>query len=103
MPWLIAAIWTGLRAMLPSLVGQLLLALGVTVVTTVGVNIGLNVFKSQLLGSLQGLPATSIQLLGLMKVGVCVSMLFGAVAGRLVRKGLQSGAGGTMKSWGKKS
>jgi hypothetical protein len=102
MPWIIAAVWTAFRAMLPSITGQVLLALGIAVVTTTGVNVGIGAFKTQMLSSLQGLPAASVQLLGLMKVGVCVSMLFGALAGRMARKGLQSAAGGSIKSWTKK-
>jgi len=38
----------------------------------------------------------------LMKVGVCVSMLFGALVSRMARKGMQAAAGGTLKSWTKK-
>jgi len=102
MPWLIAAIWTAFRAMLPSLAGQVLLALGIGVITTVGVNAGIGAFKSQMLSALQGLPAASVQMLGLMKVGVCVSMLFGALVSRMARKGMQAAAGGTLKSWTKK-
>ena len=102
MPWIIAAIWTAFRAMLPSLTGQLLLALGIGVVTTVGVDVGIGAFKSQMLSALQGLPAVSVQVLGLMKVGVCISMLFGALVSRMARKGMQAAAGGSIKSWVKK-
>jgi hypothetical protein len=102
MPWIIAALWTAFRAILPSLVGQALLAVGVAVITTTGVNIALDSFKSQLLDSLHGLPADTVALLGFMKVGVCVSMVFGALAARLTRKGMQAAAGGTLKSFTKK-
>lgn len=52
MPWIIAAVWTAFRAMLPSITGQVLLALGIAVVTTTGVNVGLGAFKTQMLSSL---------------------------------------------------
>ncbi|WP_432727570.1 DUF2523 domain-containing protein [Variovorax sp. W6] len=102
MPWLIAALWTAFRAMLPSLTGQVLLALGIGIATTVGINVGIGAFKSQMLSAIQGLPAVSIQVLGLMKVGVCISMLFGALVSRMARKGMQAAAGGSLKSWVKK-
>ncbi len=102
MPWIIAALWTAFRSILPSLTGQVLVALGIGVITTVGVSAGIGAFKAQMLSSIQGLPAVSVQLLGLMKVGVCVSMLFGALVSRMARKGMQSAAGGTLKSWTKK-
>lgn len=102
MPWIIAAIWTAFKAMIPTLAGQVLIALGVAVVTTTGLNVGLSVYKDQMLSSLHGLPLATLQLLGLMKVGVCISMLFGALTARMARKGLQAAAGGTMKSFVKK-
>lgn len=93
----IASIWTAFRTMVPTLTGQILLALGVATGTTTGVSTLIDFARDYLLSSINGLPPTTVHLLGLLKVGVCISMIFGAISARLFLKGLQSTAGGAIK------
>lgn len=93
----IASIWTAFRTMVPTLTGQILLALGLATGTTTGVSLLMDWCKAQLLSGINGLPATTVQLLAMMHVGTCISMIFGAISARLLLKGLQSTAGGAIK------
>lgn len=92
MPLFIAALWGALVPMLGTLVGRVLVSLGIGYVTYTGIDASLSWAKAQFLSSLAGAPAATVGLASAMKVGVCVSMLLSAVAARLVLAGLTSGA-----------
>lgn len=79
--------------------GRVLLSLGVALVTYTGVSLSIDWLKSQMLSSLNGLPVEVIGMLSMMKVGVCISMLFSALLARLTRQGLSGSGGGTLKKW----
>lgn len=96
MPALIAALWTGFLAVLTSAAGQVVVALGMGVVTYTGVDTSLTFFKTMAIQHLAALPPTVYQLLGYMKVGVCVSMIMSATVMRLTIGGLKSGV---IKRW----
>ena len=91
MPLWAAALLGALIQGAGSLVGQVLLSLGIGYVTYTGVNTSLAWAKTQFLAGMSGAPAAVAQLAGLMGVGVCVSMLLSAVTARLVLAGLTSG------------
>lgn len=91
MPLLIASIIGGLTQALGTWVGRVLVSLGIGYVTFTGVDASIAWAKTQFLSSLSGLPAAAVGLMGLLKVGVCVSMLLSAVTTRLVISGLTSG------------
>jgi hypothetical protein len=92
MPLFIAALWGAVVPMLGTLVGRVLVSLGIGYVTYTGIDASLMWAKAQFLSSLAGAPAAAVGLASTMKVGVCVSMLLSAVAARLVLAGLTSGA-----------
>ncbi len=92
MPLFIAALWGALIQIAGTLVGKVLLSLGIGYVTYTGVDASIVWAKAQFLSSLSGAPAAAVQLAGTMKVGVCVSMLLSAVTARLVLAGMTSGA-----------
>lgn len=79
MPWLVAVLVGLLGKALESLVGRVLLALGVGMVTATGVDLALSGLKAQTVTAITGIPAAYSQLLGLAKIDICVSMLIGAV------------------------
>jgi hypothetical protein len=80
----------GLLAMLPSMVGQILLSLGIGVVTYTGISASVGWLKTSAVAALVALPPNVVALLSLMKVGVCISMLTSAIIVRLTLNGLSS-------------
>lgn len=95
MPLIIAALWGALISIAGTLVGQVLLSLGIGYLTFTGVDLSIGWAKAQFLSGLAGVPAAAVQLAGTMKIGVCVSMLLSAVTARVTIAGMQ--AGGTIK------
>ena len=91
MPIIIASLWGAFLNITGSLVGQVLLSVGMSYVTFLGVDASIGWAKGQFLSGLSGAPAAAVQIAGLMKVGVCVSMLLSAVVVRVTMKGMQSG------------
>lgn len=96
MPAIIAALWTGFLAIINSSVGQVLLALGIAAVTYTGVDTSLAFFKTMAIQHLSALPPAVFGMLGVLKVGQCVSMVCSAVVMRMSISGFKSGS---MKSW----
>lgn len=98
MPVFIAAIGGMLINIAGSAVAQVLIALGLAVVTYTGVDTVLSTLKAQTLQAFSGLPADLVALLSFLKVGVAISIITSAVA---VRMGLQ-GMTGAVKRFRKK-
>lgn len=71
-----------------SLVGQVLISLGISVVTYVGVDATLSKLKADAISSFSGLPADLVAMLSYMKVGVAISIITSAVAVRLGLSGM---------------
>lgn len=80
--WLIEACST--------IVGRVLLALGISYVSYKGLDGLIDGAKQNFFSSLAGLDPTTVQLLGAMKVGQCVTMICSALVGRLTLAGLTS-------------
>lgn len=83
----------GLVSIIPSLVGQVLVGLGVAAITYTGMDASLSWLKSGAVTALLGLPANVVGMLSVMQVGSCVSMVFSAFSIRLALLGLN----GTVK------
>lgn len=96
MPVFIAAIGGMLINIVGSLVGRVLVALGIGVVTFTGVNAALDELKVQAVQSFSALPPEVVGMLGMMKVGVAISIVTSAIAARLLLDGLTSD---TFKRW----
>ena len=96
MPVFIAAIGGMLINLVGTLVGRVLIALGISVVTYTGMTVTLDWLKSGALQAVAGLPAQVIQILGILRVGQCISIVFSAILARLIIQGLQ---GDTIKKW----
>jgi hypothetical protein len=88
----------GLLSIIPSLVGKALISLGIGVVTYSGLSASLDWLKSSFITAASGLPPEVVGMLSLMKVGSCVSMIFSAMAIRMVILGM---TGDTFKRWTK--
>ena len=99
MPALIALLLRGLYWLVGSYAGQVLVSLGIGVVTYTGIDASISWAKSNALASFQGLGADVLAILGYMKVGVCINIVFSAILARLAGKGLKDGV---MKAFRKK-
>lgn len=96
MPAFLASLLGGLIQITGSLVGRVLVALGLSAVTYTGMSSSLSWLKSQAVTAALGLPADVVGMLSVMKVGTCISIIFSAMLARLVVTGLQ---GDTVKKW----
>lgn len=81
-----------------SVAGQVLVSLGIAVITYTGVDTALEKLKNDALTAFGSLPPDMVALLSYMKVGVAISIVTSAVA---VRLGLQ-GMDGAVKRFRKK-
>lgn len=89
----------GLLGLMPSIIGQALIALGIGVVTYTGVSSSLGWLKSFAVSYFQMMPASVLGILALMKVGMCISMMSSAIA---IRMGLNGLSSDTVKRWVKR-
>lgn len=69
----------GLLSLAGPIAARVLIALGFSVVTIVGVDAGINALKTQIVSSLSSGPAAGIQLAGLMGCWVALGWVFGGV------------------------
>lgn len=96
MPIFVAAIGGMLINLVGTLVGRVLVALGISVVTYTGLTATLDAIKADAISSFTALPPEMMAIIGLMKVGVCISIVTSAIAARMVINGL---TGDTFKRW----
>jgi len=94
MPLFIAALIGALIQAAGSLVGQVLISLGIGYVVFSGVDASIGWARDFAVANISALDANTVQALGLMKIGVCISMLTSALVARLTIKGM---TGGTIK------
>jgi len=91
MPVIVAWMIGGLIQALGTIVGRVLISLALGYVTYAGVDTGLTWAKGQLASSLSAAPAMVLQLAGMLKVGVCISLLISGLTTRLLIQGMTSG------------
>lgn len=96
MPVFIAAIGGMLINLVGTIAGRALIALGIGVATYTGVGASLDFLKGQAVSAFGGLPADMLSIIGIMKVGVCISIITSAITARLLLNGL---TGDTFKRW----
>ena len=92
MPIFVAALLGGLVSAAGSLVGRVLISLGVSYVSFKGMDVLLASIKSLVSSNLSGLPVGVVGLLGLFKIGTMINILFSAITVRMTLIGLKSGA-----------
>jgi hypothetical protein len=96
MPVFLASLLGGLVSITGSLVGRVLVALGLSVVTYTGMSATLGYVKAEALAALNGLPADVVMLLSYMGVGQFINIVTSALLARMVLDGL---TGDTVKRW----
>jgi len=88
--WL-QALLGGLVSVAGTLVGKVLLSLGIGFVTYIAVDTTISWATSTFVSGMAGIPLIAYKVAGLLKVGVCVSMMTSALTTRLVMGGLTAG------------
>ncbi len=96
MPVFIAAIGGMLINLVGTLVGRVLIALGISVITYTGISTTLDFLKAQAIGAFAGLPPEVFGMLGVLRVGQCISIVTSAIAAKMVIDGVTSD---TFKKW----
>lgn len=74
-----------------TLVGHVLLSLGISYLSYKGLDAMVGAAKAQFFAGAGGLPSTALQIMGVMKIDVAVNMLCSALVGRLTLAGMTSG------------
>jgi hypothetical protein len=74
-----------------TLVGRVLIGLGITYLSYTGIDAGINAAKAEFFSNATGLGGSVTGLMGILKIDVCVSMLCSALIGRLTFQGMTSG------------
>ncbi|PAT43507.1 DUF2523 domain-containing protein [Vandammella animalimorsus] len=76
------AIW--LLGLVKPIIGRVLLALGISLVTITGFNVTINVVKNQLIGNVNGLPVDLLNLFLYSGMGEAIGIIFGAITTKLL-------------------
>jgi len=92
MPLFISALLGGLIQASATLVGRVLIALGIGFVTYTGLASLIQATQSSITSSINGVDPAVLQLLGVLEVDTAITMIFSAYAARMVLLGLTSGS-----------
>ena len=96
MPIFVAALIGGLVSAAGSIVGRVLIAMGIGLVTYTGINITLSQFMTDFINHASAAGPTIVGVMGTLKVGTDANILASSLAARLTLNGL---TGGTVKRW----
>lgn len=96
MPIFLASLLGGLLNIAGTFAGQMLIGLGVAVVSYTGISVSLGWLKDQALQAIHGLPADMVGMLAYLGIGEYLSIVTSALVARLVLDGLM---GGTIKKF----
>lgn len=88
----IAALLGGLVQSAGSLVGRVLIAMGIGFVTYQGIDTAMTYILNHVFSNLDSLAPTITGMLGILNVGKAINVLFSAISARLVLNGLTSGS-----------
>lgn len=91
MPIFIAALLGGFATAIGSLVGRVLIALGITYVSYQGLDVLLTGIKGDIFSNLGGLSGQVLGIVGVLQVDTAINIIFSAIAARMVVAGLTSG------------
>lgn len=91
MPALVGLIWGGLVSILGTLVGRVLIALGISYVTYSGLDILLDSVKDAAFASMGNMGVLS-GVVGMLKLGECLNVIVSAIVAKYTIAGLTSGS-----------
>lgn len=89
MPLWVAAIIGGLVQAAGTLVGRVLVSLGIGFTVYSGVSASIGWAKTQVLQNISAAGAVVVQVMGLAQIGTAISILFSALTARMILQGLQ--------------
>lgn len=95
-PVIAAAAVGALISVTGTIVGRVLVALGIGVVTYTGVQMGIDSLLANMDSAIGGMPAEILGLLGYMRVGEALNIIISAMSARMLLNGL---SGDTIKKW----
>lgn len=90
MPSILVMLLGGLVRIAGQLATQVLIALGIGIVTYTGASAGIDALKAQAISSFSGLPSEVFAILGLLKIGTCLNIVFSAITARMAFTGTSS-------------
>lgn len=96
MPIWVASLIGGVLEVASSMVGRVLLAMGLGVVTYNGLDLGLAFFKQKMIDSLGSAGSIAVGMAGVLQLDVVMSIMIAAVTLKLLINGAQ---GGALKRW----
>lgn len=96
MPAILLALGSMLLQLVGSMAGRALIGLGIGVVTYSGINATIEWVKQEAINGLLGLGPEVVGLLGMLKVGVAINIVFSAMVARALINGI---SGDTFKRW----
>jgi archaellum component FlaF (FlaF/FlaG flagellin family) len=91
-PLLIQALLGGLIQAAGTLVGKVLLSLGIVYVSYTGINTFFDTAKQTLFSNIAQQAPVAVQLAGVLQIGTCVNILVSAALAKLVMMGLTNGS-----------
>lgn len=91
MPLLVGALLGALIQGMGTLVGKVLISLGIAYVAYSGIDTMLTSAKTELFSRIAGQGSVVVQLAGVLQVGTCINILVSAYLARLVVQGLTNG------------
>lgn len=91
MPLFIGSLIGGLAMAASSLVGRVLLALGMSYVAYSGIDLAVSALLAEVKSQVNSLPAVALAIVSATKLDVAISIIFSAISARLVVMGLTSG------------
>jgi hypothetical protein len=86
MPIWLAPVIGGVLSVLSSIVGRVLIALGISYVTYKGLDLGVNWIKEEIVSNVGGMPAVTARFLGYFWVDRAITMIFSAFSAALALK-----------------
>jgi hypothetical protein len=92
MPALLLAFAGMLSSVAGTLVGRVLLALGISFVTYKGMDIVFDGLKSAVNNNLSGLPGDIAGMIGAVGIPQAIAIVFGAITARVTISGIRSGS-----------
>lgn len=88
----VALLWGFFLTLIPSLIGRILIALGVSYVTYKGFNVSIDWLLAQIKTNFAGMPVEVAGLLGYLWVDKAIGMIFSAFSAALVIRSISGGS-----------
>lgn len=92
LPAILASLLGGLLSVVSSVVGRVLVSLGIGFTVYSGLDVALSFLRDQAVSRLQSLPPEVVGLISYLGVGSALNIVFSALAAKMVLNGVVNGA-----------